>query len=77
MSQLTQQMDLAPMTQVKYFSAETIEAAWLRPSMKSPCGNTDVLPRVVYYRLGYNGKRYFKKTLFHEVAIKQYIHTKS
>lgn len=35
-SQQTQQMRLASMTQVKYFSTETIEAAWLRARMKYP-----------------------------------------
>jgi len=61
----------------EYFSTESIEAAWFRASIKSPCGNTDILPLVVYYRLGYDGKCYFKKTSFHDVAVKQYIHTKS
>lgn len=44
MSQVTQQIDLAPMPQVKYFSAETVNAAWLRASVKFPCGKIEMLP---------------------------------
>lgn len=43
MSQITQQIDLAPMPQVKYFSAETVDAAWLRASAKFPCGKIEIL----------------------------------
>lgn len=63
MSQHTQQMPLASMTQVKYFSTETVEAAWLRPRMKYSHDNIDILPPVVYYKLGYNGNCYFEKTM--------------
>lgn len=77
MSQLTRQMHLAPMTQVKYFSTETIEAARLRASTKSLHGSTDTLRLLGVIRLVIIANVISKKTPFREVAIKQYIYTKS
>lgn len=51
MNQLTRQMHLAPMTQVKYFSTETIEAAWLRASLKSLHDNIGTLRLLGVIRL--------------------------